>query len=31
VEGMSRSWGVTTHDDGKTVWALLDTRLDTDI
>jgi anti-sigma regulatory factor (Ser/Thr protein kinase) len=25
VEGLSRRWGVTSHDDGKTVWALLDT------
>ena len=26
VEGLSRKWGVTSHDDGKTVWALLDSR-----
>ena len=24
VEGASRAWGVTSHDDGKTVWAVLD-------
>ena len=24
VEGLSRAWGVTYHDDGKTVWAMLD-------
>jgi anti-sigma regulatory factor (Ser/Thr protein kinase) len=21
VDSLSRSWGITTHDDGKTVWA----------
>jgi len=26
VRGLSRSWGVTPHADGKTVWALLDRR-----
>jgi len=25
VEGFSRHWGVTPHNDGKTVWALLET------
>lgn len=25
VEGLSRHWGVTPHDDGKSVWAILDT------
>jgi anti-sigma regulatory factor (Ser/Thr protein kinase) len=25
VEQLSRSWGVTAHDDGKTVWAIIDT------
>jgi anti-sigma regulatory factor (Ser/Thr protein kinase) len=25
VEGASRAWGVTPHEDGKTVWAVLDT------
>ena len=24
VKGLSRHWGVTPHDDGKTVWARLD-------
>ena len=24
VQGVSRAWGVTRHDDGKTVWAVLD-------
>lgn len=24
VQGVSRAWGVTRHDDGKTVWAALD-------
>jgi anti-sigma regulatory factor (Ser/Thr protein kinase) len=28
VEGLSRRWGVTSHDDGKTVWVLLDTAPD---
>jgi hypothetical protein len=23
VEALSRSWGVTPHDNGKTVWAVL--------
>ena len=25
VEGLSRHWGVTPRDDGKSVWAILDT------
>jgi hypothetical protein len=25
VEGLSRHWGVTPRDDGKSVWAVLDT------
>jgi anti-sigma regulatory factor (Ser/Thr protein kinase) len=29
VEGVSRAWGVTAHDDGKTVWAVLDAAPDT--
>jgi anti-sigma regulatory factor (Ser/Thr protein kinase) len=28
VEGTSRAWGVTSHDDGKTVWAVLDAEPD---
>jgi anti-sigma regulatory factor (Ser/Thr protein kinase) len=31
VEGASRAWGVTSHDDGKSVWAVLDTEPDAGI
>jgi anti-sigma regulatory factor (Ser/Thr protein kinase) len=31
VEGASRAWGVTSHDDGKTVWAVLDAEADAGI